>query len=118
MPPTREQERIVAKIDSLSANSTRARNHLDHIPRLVERFKQSILAAAFRGDLTREWRAKQAAVESAHDLIKRTEEPSQSRGGREATTDIKPGIAGLSVNDPGTEPPAICVCVLLRRVAS
>lgn len=56
LPPLPEQRRIVAKIDSLTAKSGRARDHLDHIPRLVEKYKQAILAAAFRGDLTREWR--------------------------------------------------------------
>jgi type I restriction enzyme S subunit len=57
VPPLSEQHRIVAKIDSLSGKSKRARDHLEHIPRLVEKYKQAILAAAFRGDLTREWRA-------------------------------------------------------------
>src|SRR5262249_14153426 len=56
LSPLPEQRRIVAKIDSLSAKSKRARDHLDHIPRLVEKYKQAILAAAFRGELTREWR--------------------------------------------------------------
>lgn len=46
------QRQIVAKIDSLSAKSRRAREHLDHLPRLVEKYKQAVLAAAFRGDLT------------------------------------------------------------------
>jgi type I restriction enzyme, S subunit len=58
VPPLPEQRRIVAKIDRLFAKSKRARDHLDHIPRLVEKYKQAILAAAFRGDLTREWRHK------------------------------------------------------------
>ncbi|HDR9504095.1 TPA: restriction endonuclease subunit S [Burkholderia cepacia] len=56
LPPFPEQRRIVAKIDSLTGKSRRARDHLDHIPRLVEKYKQAILSAAFRGDLTREWR--------------------------------------------------------------
>ena len=56
VPPLAEQQRIVAKIDSLSAKSRRSRDQLDHIPRLVEKYKQAILAAAFRGELTREWR--------------------------------------------------------------
>lgn len=56
IPPLPEQRRIVAKIDSLTGKSRRARDHLDHIPRLVEKYKQAILTAAFRGDLTREWR--------------------------------------------------------------
>jgi type I restriction enzyme S subunit len=51
IPPLPEQRRIVAKIDSLTGKSRRARDHLDHIPRLVEKYKQAILAAAFRGDL-------------------------------------------------------------------
>jgi type I restriction enzyme, S subunit len=59
LPPVPEQRRIAAKIDSLSANSKRARDHLDHIPRLVAKYKQGVLAAAFRGELTRDWR-KQA----------------------------------------------------------
>ncbi|TPK39686.1 restriction endonuclease subunit S [Mesorhizobium sp. B2-5-3] len=54
--PIPEQTRIVTKIDSLTGKSRRARDHLDHIPRLVEKYKQAVLAAAFTGDLTREWR--------------------------------------------------------------
>ena len=56
VPPLPEQRRIVAKIDSLTGTSRRTRDHLDHIPRLVEKYKQAVLAAAFGGDLTREWR--------------------------------------------------------------
>jgi type I restriction enzyme, S subunit len=59
--PLDEQRRIVAKIKSLSTKSTRARNQLDYIPRLVEKYKQAILAAAFRGQLTREWRARHSS---------------------------------------------------------
>jgi type I restriction enzyme S subunit len=52
LPPLPEQRRIVAKIDSLTGKSRRARDHLDHIPRLVEKYKQAVLAAAFRGDFS------------------------------------------------------------------
>jgi type I restriction enzyme S subunit len=54
--PLSEQRRIVTKIDSLSAKSRRGREHLNHIPGLVEKYKQAILATAFRGELTRDWR--------------------------------------------------------------
>ena len=57
LPPLPEQKRVVAKIDSLSAKSKRARDRLDHIPRLVEQYKQAILTAGFRGRLTEEWRS-------------------------------------------------------------
>lgn len=56
LAPKPEQRRIVAKLDSLRARSTRARNELDHIPKLIERYKQAILAKAFSGELTKEWR--------------------------------------------------------------
>lgn len=53
VPPSAEQQRIVAKIESLTDRSKRARDHLDHLPLLVERYKQSVLAAAFNGRLTK-----------------------------------------------------------------
>jgi type I restriction enzyme, S subunit len=56
--PFVEQARIVAKIDSLSAKSKRARDQLGHIPRLVEKYKQVVLEAAFRGELTEQWRTR------------------------------------------------------------
>lgn len=52
IPPINEQRRIVAKLDSLRARSSRAREELDHIPKLIERYKQAILAKAFSGELT------------------------------------------------------------------
>ena len=55
--PVEEQSRIVMKIDSLFARSSRARVELAHIPKLIERYRQAVLEAAFRGDLTADWRA-------------------------------------------------------------
>jgi type I restriction enzyme S subunit len=47
LPPFQEQHRIIAKIEGLHAPSARARNQLDHVRRLVEKYKQAILAEAF-----------------------------------------------------------------------
>jgi type I restriction enzyme S subunit len=58
VPPQAEQRRIVGKIDGLSTKSKLACDHLHHIPVLVEKYKQAILSAAFRGDLTAQWRAQ------------------------------------------------------------
>jgi hypothetical protein len=51
--PLFEQRRIVEKIDSVKTKSGRARDHLDRLPRLVEKYKQAVLAAAFRGELSK-----------------------------------------------------------------
>lgn len=56
LAPANEQQRIVAKLDSLLAHSTRACHELDLVPKLIERYKQAILAKAFSGDLTAHWR--------------------------------------------------------------
>src|SRR5262249_2884289 len=114
------QRRIVAKIDSLSGKSKRAREQLDHVPHLAEKYKLALLRAAFGGQLTGEWREKAQrgpSFEAAEDLVTRTAPPAQSRGGREATTNVRPGAAAISINDPGTEVPRGWCWVSLRRVA-
>lgn len=58
LPPVEEQSRIISKLDGLFEHSKSARDSLASIPRLVERYKQAILAAAFRGELTADWRSK------------------------------------------------------------
>jgi type I restriction enzyme S subunit len=50
--PLPEQRRIVAKIERLFEQSRTAREALDGVPALMKRFRQSVLASAFRGELT------------------------------------------------------------------
>ncbi len=71
VPPLNEQKRIVAKLDALQARADAAKQALDAIPPLLEKFRRSVLAAAFRGDLTREWRARNPDVEPASELLAR-----------------------------------------------
>lgn len=71
LPPLNEQRRIVAKLESLQERSRRAREALDAVPSLLDKLRQSILAAAFRGDLTRDFRAKHKDLEPASELLKR-----------------------------------------------
>ncbi len=47
LPPLPEQRRIVRKLDTLSARSTTARTHLTAIEKLVERYRQAVIDAAF-----------------------------------------------------------------------
>jgi type I restriction enzyme, S subunit len=62
LPPLPEQHRIVAKLDSLFTRSRRAREALERVPGLCDRYKQAVLAAAFRGDLTADWRGKRKDI--------------------------------------------------------
>lgn len=69
--PLKEQQRIVAKIEALFEQSRTARQALDRIPPLLKKFHQSVLAAAFRGDLTRDWREQHPDIEPAAVLLER-----------------------------------------------
>jgi len=71
LPPLNEQGRIVAKIEELRERSQKARSHLSAIPNLCDKFRQSVLAAAFRGDLTADWREQNPDVEPASVLLER-----------------------------------------------
>lgn len=69
--PSDEQRRIVARIEALQERSDAAKEALDAIPPLLEKFRQSVLAAAFRGDLTKKWREQHPDVEPASELLER-----------------------------------------------
>ena len=46
--PLEIQDGIIARVDSLFEHSKSTREELNHIPRLVERYKQAVLTAAFK----------------------------------------------------------------------
>ncbi len=71
LPPLNEQKRIVAKLEAVQARAEGAKAALDAVGGLLEKFRQSVLAAAFRGDLTREWRAQNPNTEPASALLAR-----------------------------------------------
>jgi type I restriction enzyme, S subunit len=60
LPSLPEQQQITSKLERLLQRSKTAGEELSRIPRLVERYKQAVLAAAFRGHLTAEWRTADA----------------------------------------------------------
>jgi type I restriction enzyme, S subunit len=52
LAPLKEQERLVARIDTLMSQLDSARSHLSRVPALLERFRQAVLTAACSGTLT------------------------------------------------------------------
>jgi len=52
LAPVSEQQRIVAKLDRLFAHSRRTREELEHIPKLIKRYKQAVLLAGTSGEFS------------------------------------------------------------------
>ncbi|MCU8075663.1 restriction endonuclease subunit S [Shewanella sp. SM29] len=59
LAPLNEQIRIADKLDSILAKVDQAQARLEKIPHILKRFRQSVLAAATSGELTREWREEE-----------------------------------------------------------
>ena len=55
IPPTGEQQRIVAKLEKLLSNVNNCKERLDKIPAILKRFRQSLFAVATSGKLTESW---------------------------------------------------------------
>jgi type I restriction enzyme S subunit len=83
----------------------------------LEKFRQSVLGAAFRGDLTAEWRAQNPDVEPASTLIERTPLPGGTETGRAATKASRPGKFAVCIGDPVSEAPSGWHWVALSRIA-
>ena len=69
--PLNEQTRIANKLDSLLAKVDATKIRLDKIPTILKRFRQSVLAVATSGELTKEWRGNNTFgdVVSIEELI-------------------------------------------------
>lgn len=77
LAPLNEQIRIANKLDSLLGKLETTQKHLDKIPTLLKRFRQSVLAAAVSGELTAEWRkqntSKKWTLKKLTDLVDKIE---------------------------------------------
>ncbi|MGJ8697762.1 MAG: restriction endonuclease subunit S [Verrucomicrobiaceae bacterium] len=89
LAPANEQKRIVAKLESCESRITAAREALDEVPALLEQYRQSILAAAFRGDLTKDWRAANPNTEPASKLLTRLRQERRQRWEKTTLADYK-----------------------------
>ena len=67
LAPLEDQKRIADKLDSVLAKVEAAQVRLDKIPTILKRFRQSVLAAATSGELTRDWREENESIQSAFE---------------------------------------------------
>ncbi len=65
LPPIGEQKRIVEKLDTILPIVKSIKARLDKIPKLLKKFRQSILSAACSGKLTEVWRVNNPKLENA-----------------------------------------------------
>ena len=70
LPPLAEQRRIVERLESLEARSRRARAKLAAVPAQLTQARQSLLANAFRGELTSDWRKSNSVGEWISGTLK------------------------------------------------
>lgn len=71
LPPAHEQYRIVKQVQDLLGRVSVARTRLSRVPAILKRFRQAVLAAACSGRLTEDWRAREAELEPASELVAR-----------------------------------------------
>ncbi|PYQ57302.1 MAG: hypothetical protein DMF53_23080 [Acidobacteria bacterium] len=89
LPPGAEQRRIVDKVAELMAPLRRVREGLVRVPEMLRRFRQAVLADAFSGRLTGDWRDRRGVYEPlaprlARAFAARREAYESARGEAEA----------------------------------
>ena len=65
VPPLAVQRLLTSLLDSVNTANLSATNHLASARKAIERFRQSVLAAACSGALTREWRRENPSADAA-----------------------------------------------------
>ena len=80
LPPLNEQKRIADKLDSLLDRVDICRERLDCVPKILKRFRQSVLIAAISGQLTLDWRNGQNIDEWSYERAEDVCDKVQSGG--------------------------------------
>ncbi|MDO5978989.1 restriction endonuclease subunit S [Flavivirga spongiicola] len=95
IPPIKEQQRIVKKLDTFFTQLEEIKIRLDKIPDLLKNFRQAVLSKAVTGKLTEGWR-KDKTLENANDWRKKIIEERKKLGLPKRT----PGLVFENVSQP------------------
>lgn len=117
LAPLPEQKRIADKLDALLARVDACRERLDRVPGILKRFRQSVLAAATSGELTREWREENPDRETVAALLEHVPAPTGKNTGRAAGVELRDGRCALSVGPSARPLPSGWMCVPLTQIA-
>lgn len=87
--PLPEQRRIADKLDSVLSRVDACRAHLERVPAILKRFRQSVLAAATSGELTEDWRGQDTRTASwvrqrIRDVTTKVGSGATPKGGEES----------------------------------
>ena len=104
LPPLAEQHRIVAKLKTLFTQLDAAVENLKKAHTQLQRYRQSLLKAAFEGELTREWREGKSDSWKSMKLSEfiMLESGSRPRGGVRGIREGIPSLGGEHLNDEGS----------------
>ncbi len=83
--PLPEQRAIVAKIEELFSSLDNGISDLNKASGQLKIYRQAVLKKAFTGELTKEWRAKQASLPTAHKLLQQIQTERQNHHQQQLT---------------------------------
>ena len=81
-PPLNEQQHIVDKIEALLSQVNASHEKLAKVLDIMKQFRQSVLAAAFSGRLTEQWRKEHPDIENASVLLEKIEKERKEKFGK------------------------------------
>jgi type I restriction enzyme S subunit len=82
VPPISEQDALSSLIDKIADHRHTARTHLDRALQTIERFRQSVSAAACAGRLTADWREENDPEWSSDQLLAAADQRRRDQLGR------------------------------------
>lgn len=86
VPPLNEQRTLAQRLKATELKRDDASSHANSARRLIERFRQAVLAAACAGRLTADWREANSVTEPAQEVVRRAREAIAARSTRRGTS--------------------------------
>ncbi|WP_299978648.1 restriction endonuclease subunit S [uncultured Pseudoteredinibacter sp.] len=101
LAPLNEQIRIANNLDSILAKVDKAQTRLEKIPLILKRFRQSVLAAATSGELTKEWRNEN--FYSTSEMLKELVKPKKPARYKSRNIGFIEGVVATAVGKPNSK---------------